>query len=155
MSTSISDQKKTVPPHSGIGSVYGEPIALDGVTIIPVAAVFRCVQSHSKSKIGCGCSKKVDSPQNVELKTPQDASPLQEKSDSFEHKLVTKKSCACQGDKEHRPIGAFAAIPVGAYVNDGFETRFRPNIVTLLVAAVPFVCVFGRMAVRVIRALKK
>jgi uncharacterized spore protein YtfJ len=38
--------------------VYGKPIELDGVTIIPVAAVRRCGQQEGaeESGKGCGCS---------------------------------------------------------------------------------------------------
>ncbi|MBL3687170.1 hypothetical protein D3248_09460 [Leucobacter zeae] len=51
--------------------------------------------------------------------------------------------------------GGGFAVPVGAYVSREGTTRFEPNIIALLVVAVPFVCVAGKALSRVIRALKK
>lgn len=51
--------------------------------------------------------------------------------------------------------GGSVAVPVGVYVRRGDEIRFSPNLVTLLVAAVPFVWITGRTLSRVIRALKR
>jgi len=51
--------------------------------------------------------------------------------------------------------GGGYAIPVGAYVRRGDDLRFEPNIIALLVVAVPFVFVLGRALSRVIRTLKK
>lgn len=47
------------------------------------------------------------------------------------------------------------AIPLGVYVGDDYGTRFRPNIIALLMAAVPVVCVVGWALPRLIKALKK
>lgn len=51
--------------------------------------------------------------------------------------------------------GGGVSIPVGVYVRREEGLRFEPNIVTLLVVAVPFVCVTGRALARIIRALKR
>lgn len=51
--------------------------------------------------------------------------------------------------------GGSYSIPLGVYVKDEDRVSFRPNIIALLVVAVPFVCVAGRALSRVIRALKK
>ncbi|MGZ0710686.1 hypothetical protein ACWPKO_20355 (plasmid) [Coraliomargarita sp. W4R53] len=47
------------------------------------------------------------------------------------------------------------AIPIGAYIRRGDDLRFEPNIITLMVVAVPFIFVAGRSLTRVIRFLKK
>jgi hypothetical protein len=51
--------------------------------------------------------------------------------------------------------GGGIAVPLGVYVRREEGLRFEPNIVTLLVVAVPFVWVAGRALTRIIRALKK
>jgi len=51
--------------------------------------------------------------------------------------------------------GGAVSIPVGAYVREGDSIRFEPNLITLLVVAVPFICVAGRAFARIVRALKK
>lgn len=51
--------------------------------------------------------------------------------------------------------GGGCSIPLGAYVRRGDDLRFEPNIVALLVVAVPFIFVAGRALSRVIRVLKK
>jgi hypothetical protein len=51
--------------------------------------------------------------------------------------------------------GGGFAVPHGVYVRREEGLRFEPNIVTLLVVAVPFVWVAGRALTRIIRALKK
>lgn len=51
--------------------------------------------------------------------------------------------------------GGGVSVPVGVYVRREEGLRFEPNIVTLLVVAVPFVWVAGRALSRIIRALKK
>jgi hypothetical protein len=49
---------RAVLDKAGAKRVYGEPIELDGVTIIPVVAVRRCGQQEGaeESGTGCGCS---------------------------------------------------------------------------------------------------
>ncbi|ANF30495.1 hypothetical protein A0130_01310 [Leifsonia xyli] len=94
---------------SGIKSVYGEPVVVDGTTLVPVAAV----------QFGFGAGGAGD---------------------------------------ENAPGGAGGggiAIPFGAYVSDELGLRFRPNLITLIVVAIPFVFVTGFAWSRVIRALKK
>lgn len=51
--------------------------------------------------------------------------------------------------------GGAVSIPVGVYVKREEGLRFEPNIVTLLVVAVPFIWATGRALTRIIRALKK
>lgn len=51
--------------------------------------------------------------------------------------------------------GGGVSVPLGVYVRREEGLRFEPNIITLLVVAVPFVCVAGRALTRIIRALKK
>ncbi|ALX66910.1 hypothetical protein [Microbacterium sp. XT11] len=61
------------------------------------------------------------------------------------------------GDADTRDGGAGGglAVPLGVYVRREEGLRFEPNIITLLVVAVPFVWVTGRALTRIIRALKK
>lgn len=107
--TNISLKLAETMTSSGIKSVYGEPIVVDGTTVVPVAAVqFGFVDGSA-------------------------------------------------GD-EDAPGGAGAggwAIPFGAYVSDVSGVRFRPNIITLAIVAVPLVFVAGHAWTRVIRALKR
>lgn len=58
-------------------------------------------------------------------------------------------------DEGEGGAGGGVAIPLGVYVRREEGLRFEPNLVTLLAAAVPFVCVTGRALTRIIRALKK
>ncbi|MCI1017988.1 hypothetical protein HWD99_05055 [Microbacterium sp. C5A9] len=59
------------------------------------------------------------------------------------------------GDGAEGGGGGGVSIPVGVYVRREEGLRFEPNIITLLVVAVPFVWVTGRAFSRIIRALKK
>lgn len=51
--------------------------------------------------------------------------------------------------------GGGFAVPVGAYVSDEFGTRFRPNVIALLVAVLPLACVAGWALPKLVKALKK
>ncbi len=64
-------------------------------------------------------------------------------------------SAAAAGDGAEGGGGGGVSVPVGVYVRREEGLRFEPNIVTLLVVAVPFVWVAGRALTRIIRALKK
>src|SRR5690606_23296420 len=59
------------------------------------------------------------------------------------------------GDADGRDGGAGGgiAVPLGVYVRREEGLRFEPNLITLLVVAVPFVWVTGRAFTRIIRAL--
>lgn len=108
--TNISLKLAETMSTSGIKSVYGEPIVVDGTTIVPVAAV--------QFGFGAGEGPGDDS-------APGGAG------------------------------GGGAAVPFGAYVSDETGVRFRPNIITLLAVAIPFVWVAGHAWARVIKALKR
>ncbi|WP_295121001.1 spore germination protein GerW family protein [uncultured Leifsonia sp.] len=110
--TNLSLKLAETMSSSGIKSVYGEPIVVDGTTIVPVAAV----------QFGFGAGE-----------------------------------AGGTGDDD-APGGAGgggAAVPFGAYVSDETGVRFRPNIITLLAVAIPFVWVAGHAWARVIKALKR
>jgi len=47
------------------------------------------------------------------------------------------------------------ALPVGAYVKQGDELTFEPNIVVLAGVAIPLIWVAGHAMARIIRALKR
>ncbi len=51
--------------------------------------------------------------------------------------------------------GGGVSIPVGAYVSRDGEVEFEPNLIALMVVAIPLVCVTGRALARIIRALKR
>nr|WP_314841694.1 hypothetical protein [uncultured Microbacterium sp.] len=59
------------------------------------------------------------------------------------------------GDGAEGGGGGGVSIPVGVYVRREEGLRFEPNLITLLIVAVPFICVTGRALSRIIRALKK
>ncbi|SDL05260.1 hypothetical protein E3T54_06210 [Cryobacterium sp. Sr8] len=94
----------------GVRSAYGDPIQVEGVTLVPVALV----------QYGFGGG------------------------DAGE----TEGGAAGGG-------GGGMSVPIGAYVKTGNTVRFDPNVVSLLVVAIPFVWVAGHALSRVIRALKK
>ena len=95
----------------GVQAAYGEPVELDGTTIIPVAFV----------SYGFGAGEG-----------------------------GSDKSGEGSGGG-----GGGTAVPLGAYVTREGYTRFEPNAIALIVAAIPFVWVAGRAFARVVRALKK
>ncbi|MGR2751538.1 hypothetical protein [Agromyces arachidis] len=47
------------------------------------------------------------------------------------------------------------SVPLGAYVSRGGDVRFEPNVLGLLIVAIPLVAVTGKALRLVIRALKK
>ncbi|MCI2958174.1 hypothetical protein MN032_10745 [Agromyces atrinae] len=94
----------------GVKAVYGDPVEVDGTTIIPVA--------YTHYGFGVGTSDETD-------------------------------------DRSEGGGGGGASVPIGAYVSRGGDLRFEPNIITVLVVGIPFVCVAGRALARVIRAAKK
>jgi uncharacterized spore protein YtfJ len=109
--TNISLKLAETISSNGIKSVYGEPVELDGTTIVPVAAV----------QYGFGAGSAGDADEDA----PGGAG------------------------------GGGVSIPFGAYVSDETGVHFRPNLITLLVVAIPFVWVAGHAWSRVIKALKK
>jgi uncharacterized spore protein YtfJ len=107
--TNISLKLAETVSSAGIKSVYGEPVVIDGTTIVPVAAVqFGFGAGGAEDEAGPGGGG-----------------------------------------------GGGVSIPFGAYVSDETGVRFRPNLITLLAVAIPFVWVAGHAWSRVIRALKK
>jgi len=94
----------------GVKSAYGDPIQVEGVTIVPVALV----------QYGFGGGGDGD----------------------------TAAGAGGGG-------GGGMSIPIGAYVKSGGTVRFDPNIVSLLVVAIPFAWVAGHALSRIIRALKR
>lgn len=44
--------------------------------------------------------------------------------------------------------------PVGAYVSDGGSVRFEPNVISLIIVAVPLISVTGKALSWIIKALK-
>lgn len=51
--------------------------------------------------------------------------------------------------------GGGLSIPIGAYVNDEFGTRFQPNIIALLGVSLPLVAVVGWALPKLVKALKR
>ncbi|GAA2025138.1 hypothetical protein GCM10009819_05160 [Agromyces tropicus] len=47
------------------------------------------------------------------------------------------------------------SVPLGAYVGRGGDVRFEPNVLGLLIVAIPLVAVTGKALRLVIKALKK
>jgi uncharacterized spore protein YtfJ len=111
--TNISLKLAETISSNGIKSVYGEPVEIDGTTIVPVAAV----------QYGFGAGSGGEGSEDSEA--PGGAG------------------------------GGGVSIPFGAYVSDPTGVHFRPNIITLLVVAIPFLWVAGHAWARVIKALKK
>lgn len=94
----------------GVRSAYGDPIQVEGVTLVPVALV--------QYGFGGGDAGEAE-------------------------------GGAAGGG------GGGMSVPIGAYVKSGNTVRFDPNVVSLLVVAIPFIWVAGHALSRVIRALKK
>lgn len=111
--TNLSLQLAESTKSAGVKSVYGEPIDLDGITLIPVALAYYGFGAGGDGGDATG---------------------------------------------EHEAGGGGGggfSVPFGAYVRDVDGVRFHPNLITLVVVAVPFVWVAGRAWARVIKALKK
>lgn len=51
--------------------------------------------------------------------------------------------------------GGGVSLPIGAYVTSGGQTRFEPNLVTLLAVGIPLVWVTGRGLARIVKAFRK
>lgn len=51
--------------------------------------------------------------------------------------------------------GGGLSVPIGAYVNDEFGTRFQPNIIALLGVSIPLATVAGWALPKIIKALKR
>ena len=47
------------------------------------------------------------------------------------------------------------SVPLGAYVSRGGDVRFEPNIIGLLIVAIPLISVAGKALKVIIRALKR
>lgn len=47
------------------------------------------------------------------------------------------------------------SVPLGAYVSRGGDVRFEPNVLGLLIVAIPLVAVTGKALKLIIRALKR
>ena len=93
----------------GVRTAYGDPIQVEGVTLVPVALV----------QYGFGGGD------------------------------------AGESDGGAGGGGGGLSIPIGAYVKSGNTVRFDPNVVSLLVVAIPFVWVAGRAVSHIIRAVKR
>lgn len=104
------DLSEKVPGALGLSTVYGDPVTVDGTTLIPVAV----------TSYGFGAGEGAPG--------------------------------ATEGSGGG---GGGSSWPVGAYISRGGNMRFEPNLITLLVVGIPFVCVAGRTLARIIRALKR
>lgn len=51
--------------------------------------------------------------------------------------------------------GGGYAWPVGAYVSDASGVRFEPNVISLIIVAVPLISVVGKALSGIIKALKR
>lgn len=122
--TKIADTVSSV----GVRSAYGEPLDLDGTTVVPVALTWYGFGAGEGGGEGRNSTKSGDR-----------GSATGEPS---------------RGEGQAGGGGGFAA-PLGAYVTREGSTRFEPNTIALLAVGIPFVCVAGRALARVIRALKR
>ncbi|WP_025133575.1 spore germination protein GerW family protein [Leucobacter sp. PH1c] len=114
---SLTKQLADTVTQVGVHSAYGDPVEVDGTTIMPVAC----------TTYGFGAG---------------------EGSGDGEGDLSGTGEASGGG-------GGGMSIPVGAYVTREGQTRFEPNVIALIVVAVPFVWVAGRALSRIIRALKR
>jgi uncharacterized spore protein YtfJ len=107
----------------GVKSVYGDPVDLDGSTIVPVAV----------SLFGFGAGEGEGT------------------GDGAAGENTTGKV----GGSGAGGGGGGYAWPVGAYVSDGGTVRFEPNIISLLIVAVPLISITGKALALIIKALKR
>lgn len=105
----------------GVKTVYGDPIDLDGSTLVPVAV----------SAFGFGAGEGEGTGDGA----------------AGESNGKVGGSGAGGGGGGH-------AWPVGAYVSDGSGVRFEPNVISLIVVAVPLISVTGKALSLIIKALK-
>jgi uncharacterized spore protein YtfJ len=111
----------------GIGAVYGDPVEIDGATIVPVALAWYGFGggngNFAGGKLGAGGD--------------------------------TGPSANTDGADGQGFGAGGAGIPIGAYVTTPFGVKFQPNIIALLTVSVPVLWVGGHALSRVIRAIKK
>lgn len=111
--------------RSGVRAAYGEPVEVDGATILPVA-----ITSYGfGGRRGSTGQSAEEAEANAQL---EGAEPHND---------------AAAG-------GGFS-WPIGAYVTRDGYTRFEANLISVLLVGIPFVCVAGRALRKIIRALKK
>lgn len=115
----------------GVKTAYGEVVDLDGTKVIPVALGYYGFGAGSGSGDGSGGI------------------------DNTSGRAIQGKGSGSGGG------GGGLSIPLGAYVGDGEDVRFEPNIIGLVLAATPLVLVAtplvwvtGKALRMVIRSLK-
>lgn len=107
----------------GVKSVYGDPVDLDGSTLVPVAVSFYGFGAGQGEGNGDGASG--------------------------------EKTTGTVGGSGSGGGGGGYSWPVGAYVSDSTGVRFEPNVISLIVVAVPLISVTGKALSHVIKALKR
>jgi uncharacterized spore protein YtfJ len=110
----------------GVATAYGDPVSIEGRTMVPVALV--------GYGFGGGSGE-------------GDSEGAYEPSDHAGH-------LTGHGRGEGAGGGG-CAIPIGAYVNTDGGLRFQPNLIAALSVGIPFVLVTGRVIARIVRAAKR
>lgn len=126
--TNITKQLADTVTNTGVRTAYGDPVELNGDTLIPVSVgVFGFGGGEGSGTLAEG---------------PEAALEDGDAEQAF--------SGGGSGGG-----GGGISLPIGAYVTREDRTRFEPNVIALLTVGTPFVWVAGRALARVIRALKK
>ena len=124
--TNLVETVGNIVSKLGIKAAYGDPVTLDGVEIVPVAA----------SYFGFGAGS--------------DTSASNADADTGTDDADTAGSAGGSGGG-----GGGATFPIGAYVTGVDGPTFRPNIVALLAVLIPLTWVGGKALTAIIKAAKK
>ena len=128
----INEQVLENLKRMGVPMAYGDKVELGGSSIIPVAlATFGFGSGEGEGEFG--------------KPTVRIASDGDDGAAGDDHRGGTGAGMG----------GGGVSVPIGAYISDEFGTRFQPNIIALLVAALPLAIVGGWALPRLVKALKK
>ncbi len=109
----------------GVGAAYGNPVEIDGATIVPVALVWSGFGGGNGTASSPGAS------------------------------VASSDKLGAGDANGEGFGGGGVAIPIGAYVTTAGEAKFQPNLISLLAVSIPVIITAGWSLARVIRALKK
>jgi uncharacterized spore protein YtfJ len=117
----LTDATRTI----GVGAAYGDPVTIDGATIVPVALVWS----------GFGGGNGTASSPGATVASSDKLGAGDANGEGFG--------------------GGGVSIPIGAYVTTAGEAKFQPNLISLLAVSIPVIVTAGWSLSRIIRALKK
>jgi len=128
----------------GVRLAYGDPVVIDGVSIVPVAIAYVGFGAGSGNASGKGEGK-------------AGGNALWRAIAETEEKPTAKGDADMSGDGNASGEGGGGgggAIPIGAYVKSGDTAVFQPNVIALAAVAVPLVIAAGWALRGIIKVLR-